>query len=53
MAGGEGGFSTKAMGFDKKEVNEYIANLNQRMKEIEADKKANDEKTQKALKTAQ
>lgn len=53
MAGGEGGFSTKAMGFDKKEVNEYIANLNQRMKEIEADKKSNDEKTQKALKAAQ
>lgn len=53
MAGGEGGFSTKAMGFDKKEVNEYIANLNQRMKEIEADKKTNDEKTQKALKAAQ
>lgn len=53
MAGGEGGFSTKAMGFDKKEVNDYIANLNQRMKEIEAEKKANDEKTQKALKAAQ
>ena len=53
MAGGEGGFSTKAMGFDKKEVNDYIANLNQRMKEIEAEKKANDEKTQKALKMAQ
>lgn len=53
MAGGEGGFSTKAMGFDKKEVNDYIANLNQRMKEIEAEKKANDEKTQTALKKAQ
>lgn len=53
MAGGEGGFSTKAMGFDKKEVNDYIANLNQRMKEIEAEKKVNDEKTQKALKAAQ
>ena len=53
MAGGEGGFSTKAMGFDKKEVNDYIANLNQRMKEIEAEKKANDEKTQKALKAAE
>lgn len=53
MAGGEGGFSTKAMGFDKKEVNDYIANLNQRMKEIEAEKKTNDEKTQKALKAAQ
>ena len=53
MAGGEGGFSTKAMGFDKKEVNDYIANLNQRMKEIEAEKKVNDEKTQAALKKAQ
>ena len=53
MAGGEGGFSTKAMGFDKKEVNDYIANLNQRMKEIESEKKANDEKTQKALRMAQ
>lgn len=53
MAGGEGGFSTKAMGFDKKEVNDYIANLNQRMKEIEAEKKTNDEKTQAALKKAQ
>ena len=53
MAGGEGGFSVKPMGFDKKEVNDYIANLNQRMKEIEADKKANDEKTQDALKKAQ
>ena len=49
---GDGGFSTKPMGFDKKEVNDYIANLNQRMKEIEAEKRANDEKTQKALKTA-
>lgn len=53
MAGGEGGFSTKAMGFDKKEVNDYIANLNQRMKEIEAEKKANDTKTQAALKKAE
>ena len=34
MAGGEVGFSVKPMGFDKKEVNDYIANLNQRMKEI-------------------
>ncbi len=53
MAGGEGGFSTKPMGFDKTEVNDYIAKLNQRMKEIEADKKVNDEKTQTALKKAQ
>lgn len=49
---GDGGFSTKAMGFDKKEVNDYIANLNQRMKTIEAEKKDNDEKTAKALKAA-
>lgn len=53
MAGGEGGFSTKAMGFDKKEVNDYIANLNQRMKEIELEKRANDEKSQAALRKAQ
>lgn len=53
MAGGEGGFSTKAMGFDKKEVNDYIANLNQRIKEIQVEKKDNDEKLQKALRKAQ
>ena len=56
MAGGDGGFSgfsMKPMGFDKTEVNDYIAKLNQRMKDIEADKKANDEKTQAALKKAQ
>lgn len=53
MAGGEGGFSQQPMGFNKKEVNDYIAKINQRMKEIETEKKANDEKTQKALKAAQ
>lgn len=53
MAGGEGGFSQQPMGFNKKEVNDYIAKINQRMKEIETEKKANDEKTQAALKKAQ
>lgn len=53
MAGGEGGFSQQPMGFNKKEVNDYIAKINQRMKEIETEKKANDEKTQIALKKAQ
>ncbi|MDE6732537.1 MAG: hypothetical protein K2J77_06645, partial [Oscillospiraceae bacterium] len=52
MAGGDGGFSQQPMGFNKKEVNDYIAKINQRMKEIEAEKKANDEKTQDALKKA-
>lgn len=49
----DGGFSTKPMGFDKNEVNEYIASLRKRMNEIEADKKANDEKTAAALKQAE
>lgn len=52
MAGGEGGFSQAAMGFNKKEVNDYIAKINQRMKEVEAEKKDNDAKTQEALKKA-
>lgn len=49
----DGGFSTRAMGFDKNEVNEYIASLRKKMNEIEADKKANDEKTAAAIKTAE
>lgn len=53
MAVGDGGFSTKPMGFDKNEVNEYISNLRKRMQEIEAEKKANDEKTEAALKQAE
>ena len=53
MAVGDGGFSTKPMGFDKNEVNEYISNLRKRMNEIEAEKKANDEKTEAALKQAE
>lgn len=48
----DGGFSTKPMGFDKNEVNEYIASLRKKMNEIEAEKKANDEKTAAALKQA-
>lgn len=53
MAVGDGGFSTKPMGFDKNEVNEYISNLRKRMNEIEADKRVNDEKTRAAVKTAE
>lgn len=53
MAVGDGGFSTKPMGFDKNEVNEYISNLRKRMQEIEAEKKVNDEKTRAAVKTAE
>lgn len=52
MAGGDGGFSQQAMGFNKKEVNEYIAKINQRMKDIEAEKAENDKKTREALKKA-
>ena len=49
----DGGFSTKPMGFDKNEVNEYISSLRKRMNEIEAEKKENDKKTQEAIKTAE
>lgn len=52
MAVGDGGFSTRPMGFDKNEVNEYISSLRKKMQEIEAEKKANDAKTEEALKTA-
>lgn len=52
MAVGDGGFSTKPMGFDKNEVNEYISNLRKRMNELEADMKANNEKTEAAQKLA-
>lgn len=50
---GEGGFSTSPMGFNKGEVNEYIGNLRKQMKEMEAEKKVNDEKTKAAVKTAE
>lgn len=52
MAGGEGGFSTKPMGFDRNEVNDYIAKINREMKELRAEKEQNDEKTRKAQKLA-
>lgn len=52
MAGGDGGFSIKPMGFDKNEVNEYIAKINRNMKELEAEKSANDDKVRAALKKA-
>ncbi len=50
---GEGGFSTRPMGFDKGEVNEYIGNLRKKMNEIEAEKKQNEEKTRAAVKAAE
>lgn len=53
MAVGDGGFSTRPMGFDKNEVNEYISNLRKKMQEIEAEKKANDAKTEEAVKAAE
>ncbi len=53
MAVGDGGFSTRPMGFDKNEVNEYISSLRKKMQEIEAEKKVNDAKTAEALKTAE
>lgn len=52
MAGGEGGFGIKPMGFDKNEVNDYIAKINREMKELRAEKEQNDEKTRKAQKLA-
>ncbi|MEZ3439713.1 MAG: hypothetical protein K1W18_12625 [Oscillospiraceae bacterium] len=50
---GEGGFKSALNGFDKNEVNEYISNLRKTMKEMEAEKRANDEKTAAAVKTAE
>lgn len=50
---GEGGFKSVLNGFDKNEVNEYISNLRKTMKEMEAEKRANDEKTAAAVKTAE
>lgn len=53
MAVGNGGFSTKAMGFDKNEVNEYISNLRKKMNELTAEMKANAKTTEEAVKTAE
>lgn len=50
---GEGGFKSALNGFDKNEVNEYISNLRKTMKELEAEKRANDEKTAAAVKIAE
>ncbi|MBD5128860.1 MAG: hypothetical protein HDT43_02895 [Ruminococcaceae bacterium] len=50
---GEGGFKSALNGFDKNEVNEYISNLRTKMKELEAEKRTNDEKTAAAVKIAQ
>lgn len=50
---GEGGFKSALNGFDKNEVNEYISNLRKTMKEMEAEKRANDEKTAAAVRTAE
>jgi len=52
MAGGNGGFTIRTRGFDKEEVNEYISNLRKRMSEMEANLKANDKKTEEAVKAA-
>ncbi|MCM1167008.1 MAG: DivIVA domain-containing protein [Lachnospiraceae bacterium] len=50
---GEGGFKVVFQGFDKNEVNEYISNLRKTMKELETEKRTNDEKTAAAVKIAE
>ncbi|MGN0686585.1 MAG: hypothetical protein ACI4KA_00595 [Oscillospiraceae bacterium] len=53
MAVGDGGFKTVAVGgFDKNEVNTYIADLRKKMKSMEEDMRANNKKTEEALKLA-
>lgn len=53
MAVGDGGFSTRAMGFDKNEVNEYISNLRKKMNELTADMKEKAKLAEEARKTAE
>ncbi len=53
MAVGDGGFRQVALGFDKNEVNAYISDLRKKMKSMEEDMKANDKKTEEALKLAE
>lgn len=53
MAVGDGGFSTRAMGFDKNEVNEYISNLRKKMNELTADMKEKAKIAEEAQKTAE
>jgi len=50
---GAGGFKNALNGFDKNEVNEYIGNLHKTIKELEAEKRANEEKTAAAVRTAE
>ena len=53
MAVGDGGFSTRAMGFDKSEVNEYISNLRKKMNELTADMNEKAKLAEEAQKTAE
>lgn len=53
MAVGDGGFKQVAFGFDKNEVTAYIGELRKKMKSMEEDMKANDKKTNEALKLAE
>ncbi len=53
MAVGDGGFRQVALGFDKNEVNAYISDLRKKMKSMEEDMKANNKKTEDALKLAE
>ncbi len=53
MAVGDGGFKQVAFGFDKNEVTAYIGELRKKMKSMEEDLKANDKKTNEALKLAE
>ena len=53
MAVGDGGFKQVAFGFDKNEVNAYISDVRKKMKSMEEDMKANDKKTEEALKLAE
>lgn len=52
MAAGNG-FGTSPMGFNKNEVNEYIANLSKRMSEIETEKKELEKKYESVKKIAE
>ena len=52
MAAGDG-FKQVPFGFDKNEVNTYISDLRKKMNALEADMRANDEKTREAEKLAE
>ena len=53
MAVGDGGFKTAVGGFDKNEVNAYISDLRKKMRSMEEEVKANNKKTEEALKLAE